>query len=975
MNKPILDPRTKEALMEQVRSRAASFAPQWRYEPGDPNDPGAAIAALFGELFSQTVDRFNQLPEKYYTEFLNLLGASSPGVTPASGLVRFEAEAASEPVAVPEGTEIFAPDEQGGGSDVIFATKRRIEVTPAKLLDVYYADPADDRIERLDLSREQPFFAPAGGENLQRHRFALSNNRVLSVSGSCRVELELRQSTRFLETGTAAMLADESFARWSYFDGSSVLPFDRVTAEGSRIVLFKEGKAALSPEEDGLIYIYCDVGPGAQGSVVLSGVRMRSAMNQSVPADSLANNDVPISRQEGGYCFGRRPMPYELFYLRSDLVLCKRGARAEMELDIVPVVVSSVGDEPQYEFNRRIINKSDAVRVVPDDVFVEQVVWEYYNGTGWRELSVSGNENPFSCKQTGRLTIAFDVPEDLSPAQVNAQEGYYIRARVVNVENYLSAVPRWILPFVRSVSCRYQYPLLRPVQAVRAENNAKTAAILEAGSVTDWNLAVYEPLPPHPRAMYLRFDRSPHAMPLSLLFEVVGETVLSSKILFEAHRRGEFVPVRAVDQTQNLRYSATAFLYLSEPLEETELFGETGCWLRMSLSSFAEEGLHPPKVTGVKLNIVEAEQRQKGAAQVFDTAVYEAGKTVELLEKPVLQAEVWVDEGEALSTAEKAALQKEHPELVQTQSGEDETERFWVRWSAAENLLLCGPQERVYALDECAGTLHFGNGINGRVPPRGSGNIRVSYYYGGGRRGNLPAGRVNALVGSVPRITAVSNIVPMSGGTDRPPQAKTEALGSTRIRHRERALGTLDFEQMTLSHFERVSHAKCFANTDASGKPAGGHVCLVVMGRDLMDERMRSTLCREIYAYLAQRCDCNLTAGGRLHVVPSTEVTVSVRAVVQLRDLDQAAVTQQALSAHIAALIEKTWRAREIGGQIDLTELYRTIKAEPNVRSVGQVLCEGSYYSEGRRCLCALDGDTALPFATVRSGTHVIRIG
>ena len=92
-------------------------------------------------------------------------------------------------------------------------------------------------------------------------------------------------------------------------------------------------------------------------------------------------------------------------------------------------------------------------------------------------------------------------------------------------------------------------------------------------------------------------------------------------------------------------------------------------------------------------------------------------------------------------------------------------------------------------------------------------------------------------------------------------------------------------------------------------------------------------------------------------------------------DLDIAALTQQELADHIAALIDNTWRSREIGSQIHLHELYQTIKAVPNVKSVGQVLCEGSYYREGRRCLCALEDDLTVPYATVRSGRHTIQIG
>ena len=972
MNKPILDPRTKEELVSLIQRRAKEYTPEWRYEPGDLHDPGAAIATLFGELFYQTIDRFNRLPDKYYTEFLNLLGTPSPGVTPAAGLVRFEAGEGPAPVAVPAGTEMFAAPEEEG-EDIIFATERKIEVITAQLQDVYFVDGAKNIIQKLHMGREQPFFGPVEGPNLQRHRFAFSQSEVLALNGACEIQLSLRQGAHFLEEGTAKLLSDPACALWQYYDGSNYLPFDRVQARDGILYLYKESGGPLQPEEDGRRYLYCDVLPAAREAIRLRGIALRSSLPASMDVDALFHNDAPLSKQTGGYCFGHRPMPYELFYIRCDSVLCKRGANVRLGLDIVPVINDTVGDELRYEFNRRIIDKRDAVKIVPDDVFVEQVVWEYYNGTGWSALAVGGNENPFSCRAEGIQQVLFTVPEDMAPVVVNAQEGYYVRARVLHVENYMSTVPRWILPFIRRADCEFQYVGFRPAQSVRVWGNASLSALDEIEGIADLSLAVYEPMHPHPRAMYLRFDRSFHAMPLSLLFRVAGEVLLESKIAYEVYNGKEFLPVRAVDQTQNLRYTGTVFLYLPEPVPPATLFGEEGYWLRMSLSSYGGEG-RTPRVTGLDFNMVEARQHQRGAEQFFNTDAYEAGKTLELLEKPVLTTEIWVDEREQLQQAQIAQLECERPDELRIEREDGMVTRCWVRWTPVANLLLAGPESRVYEVDSWSGVIRFGNGVNGKVPPRGDLNIRVAYTYGGGTRGNLPPGRVNALVGSIPGIVGVLNVDAMSGGTDRPAMSKLEALGNKRIRHRERALSALDFEQMTLARFERAAHARCFANTNQKGEPAPGHVCLVIMGRDFTDERMRYALCREIYTYLAPRADCNLVAAGRLHVVPSTEITVHVQVRVQMQNLDIAALTQQELTEHIAALIDYTWRVREIGSQIDLAELYQTIKATPNVRVVEQVMCEGSYYAEGRRCLCALDGETVFPFATVRSGNHTVQI-
>ena len=88
MNRPLLDPRSPEAIREQVRALARSYTPEWRFE-GPENDPGAALAELFDEMYSQSVDRLNALPEKLYIEFLNTIGFQEPGPKSAGGTVRF----------------------------------------------------------------------------------------------------------------------------------------------------------------------------------------------------------------------------------------------------------------------------------------------------------------------------------------------------------------------------------------------------------------------------------------------------------------------------------------------------------------------------------------------------------------------------------------------------------------------------------------------------------------------------------------------------------------------------------------------------------------------------------------------------------------------------------------------------------------------------------------------------------------------
>ena len=962
MKTPSLDPRTLEELRREVRALAASYTPEWRFEDTQ-NDPGAALAELFCGMFEQTVDRMNSVPEKLYTEFLNLIGFRLPAPAPASGTMQFTAhETVEEPVRVPAGTQVFTPD--GQGDNIIYETERVIEATPARLLDIFYVDGTGDRLERTDLSRPQRFFTPCG-ENLQRHRFWFSQQDVLRLDCPCTVEIELRQSARYLEEESAKLLEK---MQWTYLHEGESLPFDAVRAENGRLVLEKRSSLSVDTDAAGRRAICCVGQPEA--ALTIEGISLRSAPLARCRADLLFSGDLPIELPEGGYCFGRQPMPYALFYIRSDTVLTKRGATANLRLDITPIVDDPPEQPPQYNFTQAIIDKKGAVERKPDDVSISAVVWEYYNGTGWRRLETEGDRNPFSCKRDGVLETRFTVPADIAPCEVNAEEGMYIRVRVAEVENRFSDYARWIVPFVREAEFAWAYDTLVPAAQCGAENNGCSTEIGEADRVTDLHLPALEPMEQAPRAMYLRFDQSPHAMPLSLLFEVVGRVPLTDKLMWECCTGGRFEAVAAVDLTGNLHHTGQVMLYLPERLPRVSLFGEEGCWLRVSRSS----GFQGPEpcVASVQLNTVTARQLQREPELYFNTAPYDADKTVTLLRTPVASCEVWVDEAGALPLADAQLLAEQQPEDVRLEWADSVLTHCWVRWRQCDDLALAAPDARAFVLDPYEGTVSFGDGRRGRVPAPGDRTVCVRYVSGGGARGNVPAGQVNSLVGALPRISSVVNITPMSGGTDRFPQERIEAVGNKRLRHRGRAAGASDFEELVLEAFPQVLHVRCFSGRDEKGNTAPGHVTVVVTGVD--DGSAADRLCDRVYAFLAERCSCCLTAEGRLHVFPATVITVSTRISVELEDLDQAAEIQREVIRRIESLIEDIWRRRRIGSQIRTDELWRVVRDTPGVHVIDRILTEGAFDEDGRARLVPLEHDAEFPYAVVRSGVHYVRV-
>ena len=660
-----------------------------------------------------------------------------------------------------------------------------------------------------------------------------------------------------------------------------------------------------------------------------------------------------------------------MFYISCGDALTKKGADALLHLDLAFIVDEPEAQRVRYDFTQPIIDKQSAVEQKPDDVAVSKVVWEYFNGIGWKNLPVSGDRNPFSGGRDGALDVRFTVPEDIEEAEVNAEIGFFIRARVVEMSNPESTYQRWIVPFLKGASFRWQYGSMRKPVWCFSENNGQQHALEEAHRVTHLAFPALTPMPEERSAMYFRFGASPHAMPLSLRFQVEGRARLRGQLLWEYWNGKRFEPIRAVDQTDRLLHSGEMFLFLPDRVPETELIGLTGYWLRLSRSA-AEEGVMP-SVASVTVNAVSVSQRQRERDQLFDTEIYEAGKQVRLLNLPVQDCRVWVDELGGISDAERERLKKETPDRLREEWEDHSLRRCWVLWTRVEDLALAGPEERAFTLDPFQGVVAFGDGRQGRVPPAGDHNIRVEYSSGGGQRGNVPAGAVRSLLTALPQVSDVRNLTAMSGGTGRLSLEEIEERGSRFLHNRGRAAGRRDYEELVREKFPQVNHVRCFSGRNERGEGAPGHVTVVIAGYGRNGEGTEA-LCAKVYRYLAENSSCCLVAEDRLHVCPATVLTVNTSVTVKTERPELAAETQQAIARRLESLIRDTWKKRPIGEQLRLSEVWSVVRDTPNVQLIERILVEAAYDREGRQMLAPLEADTDFPYGVAESGMHLVSL-
>jgi predicted phage baseplate assembly protein len=191
-----------------------------------------------------------------------------------------------------------------------------------------------------------------------------------------------------------------------------------------------------------------------------------------------------------------------------------------------------------------------------------------------------------------------------------------------------------------------------------------------------------------------------------------------------------------------------------------------------------------------------------------------------------------------------------------------------------------GSADRHYLLDAESGTIAFGDGRRGKVPPAGTEVVARSYAVGGGATGNVPAGRLARLNGAGALIGLVQPL-PATGGA--PPESLSRAHGRAldELARPTRGVSADDFERLALATpGVPVGRVRTLPghHPDFSCFPAAGVVTVVVLPRCGRPPRPSAALLREVRRYLEQR----RILGTEVHVVAPSYVPVSVSATLNI---------------------------------------------------------------------------------------------
>ncbi|WP_405906109.1 putative baseplate assembly protein [Streptomyces sp. NBC_00828] len=244
-------------------------------------------------------------------------------------------------------------------------------------------------------------------------------------------------------------------------------------------------------------------------------------------------------------------------------------------------------------------------------------------------------------------------------------------------------------------------------------------------------------------------------------------------------------------------------------------------------------------------------------------------------------------------------------------------------WHETDEIARAGPTAQAYELrpdDTGTATVAFGDGRRGARLPSGTANVAARYRVGLGRAGNLRAGQLSQLQTKPVGISAVTNPLRTTGGTDTDTDAALRDRAPLPTLAMDRLVGLRDYADFTLA---RAGIGKATADRLAAGGRELVHV--TVAGVDDAPVDPDSDVLRSLLEAFRRYGDPGVPAAA----APRTRWNLVIEARVGI-DPDRSAAL---LEPRVRAAFERAFgfEARALGQSAYLAEAVAALQGVPGV--------------------------------------------
>ena len=144
---PELDDRKFQDIVDEAKRLIPRYCPEWTNH--NVSDPGVALIELFAWMSEMVLNRVNQVPDRLYVHFLNMVGISPfPSSVARADLTFWLSGVVNDAITVPAGTEVTTVGGAASGSAdaVVFSTTDDLVIAPPRLRAAKTHSEADQRV-------------------------------------------------------------------------------------------------------------------------------------------------------------------------------------------------------------------------------------------------------------------------------------------------------------------------------------------------------------------------------------------------------------------------------------------------------------------------------------------------------------------------------------------------------------------------------------------------------------------------------------------------------------------------------------------------------------------------------------------------------------------------------------------------------------------------------------------------------------
>lgn len=1019
-NDYIIDSRNKAQILAKFKELAASYTPEWQFDPDDP-DIGTILAMLFSDQLEEHIKRYNSTLETDYVELANMLGISPRPAYPAHSIVLMNMIRDTIPgQRLKKGTKLIGSEDEE--NPIIFETAHSVYLTEARLATAFMASGLTGKViplkgdfaplsfitgklvkteeeESLDEAealedvqalenRQEPVEEDeeAAAKGLQPFNLFDFSGQGYGLNGLMMYHSHLFDEVDndiYMELKDGEPLAcDIVSGKYDllYYTKDGFLPITDIRLENNRFIVFKKDKECARIKEAGKEFSALLLRPKnvVEKNVTVSDVRFSSS-GKARRADYIGNGNNELDALDFRP-FGNNLALYSEFYI-GHKYFSNPGALVSIDFDLSFMQNVVKMPEAQEDGSLKIIKrkqKKDTVGAVAE-VHADEVSFEYYNGKGWKKLPLkTPSASLFKDKEAGHCQLEFDCPEDLKPMETGSYMGPCIRVQLLRADNCYFQPALHHSPIIKNltVSYTYKHHFARPERLISFVGS-KQYDVTHRMEENDACPVLFRS-PYNDTALYLGFDRKMEDGPIGLFFKL-DETDVESigRLRFYYSSRKGFTRLKITDRTDGMNHTGTVLFMPPADMAKKSFEGNEAYWIKIEdEDNFLEKNPgFRPTIIQIEPNAVEADNIETMAEEEYYIDAFEPDMSFPLSANGILSVDVWVNETGTFSQVEMNNLLLDRPYQVYAEKDiRGEIRDFYIKWKEVDNFDHSHAGDRHYVIDRINNRIIFGDGVNVAIPKNTTGvAFKTIVHCCDGKAGNLQINAVDDSMSNIQFLEEIRNPIQAYGGMDMETLDDALRRGTALLNSRKRLISTIDYERAVLDYSHSIVQAKAITGAKKDGTYDPAAVSLVLLMEDYKDGRFSFiNIRRRLKDYLKSSCELSVT-DDKLSIVEPIFMEVSVEAWIKVVSADDSFEVQQRfidiLDKYLDPVENTNW---EIGQDVVSSQIELRLNMEKGSALIRKMMITCRYKDENGWHEAELDAMRGNPYTIVTSGNHKI---